>query len=519
MSVPEVAFESVEPFAFFDYFRVPYRIRQQAAPATLDDPVLARLWPVPDSTTSLYWYRALPDGGARRRPIRFDCAGYRLAGRVLDDDRVRFALGHRGNGFDGQWQPRETLRDDAGRAIGSVWRHGKDGSVLLPFDPGEVMATLWSERYRRADRSGIQRLMRGAALSTYYLVRPLMPRRVQLGLRRAFTRLQRRASFPGWPIEDGLHGFYDWMFHLLGDLAGRPVPWLAPWPDGASWAMVLTHDVETAAGLCQRDLLRARERAYGLRSSWNLVAERYVVPDDVVQTLWDEGCEVGVHGLRHDGRDLGSARFLRQRLPAMHAAAARWAAVGFRAPATQRRWEWMPQLGFAYDSSSTDTDPYEPQPGGCCTVWPFLNDDLVELPITLPQDHTLFAILSHTDGRLWCRKVGYLRARGGMALALTHPDYACDPRVVNAYEELLALVHDDPHVWHALPHEVAGWWRRRAATEIRHGPTGWEIVGPAAAEGRIWFGPPAHAMSVSDGVSDRVRGSTSDLALGEPPVS
>jgi hypothetical protein len=56
----------------------------------------------------------------------------------------------------------------------------------------------------------------------------------------------------------------------------------------------------------------------------------------------------------------------------------RWGAVGYRSPATHRRWEWMPLLGFEYDSSYPDTDPFEPQPGGCCTWLPYFNDGLVE---------------------------------------------------------------------------------------------------------------------------------------------
>ena len=54
----------------------------------------------------------------------------------------------------------------------------------------------------------------------------------------------------------------------------------------------------------------------------------------------------------------------------------------------------MPRLGFEYDSSYTDTDPYEPQPGGCCSYLPYFNESLVELPITLPQDHTVFSFSS-----------------------------------------------------------------------------------------------------------------------------
>ena len=96
----------------------------------------------------------------------------------------------------------------------------------------------------------------------------------------------------------------------------------------------------------------------------------------------------------------------------------------------------MPMLGFDYDSSYTDTEPYEPQPGGCCSFLPFFIGDLVELPITLPQDHTLFAVLGHQDGGLWIAKAREIRARGGMVLALSHPDYAHGP-ALEAWQQLL----------------------------------------------------------------------------------
>ena len=89
----------------------------------------------------------------------------------------------------------------------------------------------------------------GRVLRGYYLVRPALPRRLQLRLRRAFTRVQARSSFPGWPAEDSLHALYAWLFGLLAELAGEPVPYIGPWPHGKSWALVLTHDVETDSRL------------------------------------------------------------------------------------------------------------------------------------------------------------------------------------------------------------------------------------------------------------------------------
>ena len=330
--------------------------------------------------------------------------------------------------------------------------------IRLPFDPDEAVHNLRSEAYVRAGA-------RAVARRAYYRVRPLLPREVQLAARRAFTRLQSRSAFPHWPVETALHDLVELVAELAEEAAGRPLPRTPVWPDGRSWAFVLTHDVETADGIGRIEQVRRLEERFGFRSSWNLVPERYDVDDALVADLVAGGHEIGVHGLRHDGRDLASARMLRLRLPAMRAAAERWNAVGFRAPATQRRWSLMPTLGFEYDSSYPDTDPYEPQPGGCCSWLPFFNQDLVELPITVPQDHTVFDVLGHEDESIWIRKIDAVRKRGGMALVLTHPDYLRDgSKALYAYERLLARYATDRSAWHALPREVATWWRQRAAS-------------------------------------------------------
>jgi hypothetical protein len=75
------------------------------------------------------------------------------------------------------------------------------------------------------------------------------------------------------------------------------------------------------------------------------------------------------------------------------------------------------------------------RPGGSCSYLPYFignpggPGDPVELPITLPMDHTLFQILQHDDATVWLDKAARVRDRGGMVLILTHPDYADDPRV------------------------------------------------------------------------------------------
>jgi hypothetical protein len=484
-------FESSHRHPFLDYFGIPYEVTGEpvtGSPGSLT--FLGRLRsPARDTHPgrSLLWLRARARAqlGGTCTEGRYRLGASVLVGHVVPDRSAAEWLPRLGSG----WRPTEPLRNEDGATVASVWRSA-DGDVFLPFDVGEIMENLWSERYREVGRSRGAAVARAAVLRGYYLARPAIPRPAQLALRRRLTQVQDQTSFPRWPVEDSLHDLYDWLLALLADVRGEPVPWLDMWPDGRSWALVLTHDVETEFGYRNMHLLRDAERAAGYRSSWNFVPERYEVDEALLQRLRDEGCEVGVHGLRHDGHDLGSRRLFDQRLPAIRAYAERWHAVGFRSPATQRVWGWMPELGFEYDSSSTDTDPYEPEPGGCCSYLPFANQELVELPITLPQDHTLFAILRHTNGDVWLDKARHLRARGGMALALAHPDYAIDPHLSAAWGRLLTEFRDDETAWQALPRDVAAWWRRRSASVIRRDGAGWRIDGPAADEGSVRLATP-----------------------------
>jgi hypothetical protein len=384
------------------------------------------------------------------------------------------------------WTPRAELTRN-GSPVAFVWQ-SDDGSIFLPFDPDEAVLALQTEAYVSAGKLATSTTTRALARKAYYRARPLLPRSAQLAMRRAYSRLQGRQRFPAWPIETALHDLADCLLLLASEAAGEPIPALASWPRPFRWALVLTHDVETAVGYARIRAICDHEAALGYRSSWNLVPRRdYEVLDEDVRELRQLGWEVGVHGLHHDGRDLESERMLSARRPQMRKWAERWEAAGFRSPATQRDWSLMPSLGFDYDSSYPDTDPFEPQGGGCCSWLPFFNGDLVELPITLAQDHTLFVILRETDATLWIDKAEFLRQRGGMALIDTHPDYVMDEPAASAYAEFLKRFADDNSAWRALPAEVASWWRRRAATSLERRDGRWELVGPASGDAAIVF--------------------------------
>lgn len=401
---------------------------------------------------------------------------------VKSDHELQPLLMRRG----GSWRRGRTLTSAGGTPVGSIWRE-RDGAVLLPFDPDEVLLNYWSERYLHISPGTTLRDLRRGLRVGYYRARPFLPRKLQIWLRRNFALVQARSAFPRWPIESCVDDFLRLMFAILSGIAGEPMPRIADWPGGHTWALVLTHDVEQAEGLAAVGPVVELERAHGVRSCWNFVPRRYGIDSKYLAELVEQGFEVGVHGMYHDGRDLESLATWQQRLPVVYDAASRWGASGFRSASLHRQWEWMRLLAFDYDSSYPDTDPFEPQEGGCCSWLPFFNEDIVELPLTLTQDHTLFVILRQKDETAWVKKAQFLRERGGMALMDTHPDYLIDERIFSAYERFLGQFATDETAWRALPREVSSWWRSRAASRLEHGGEAWRIVGPAAGEGRIIF--------------------------------
>ena len=53
-------------------------------------------------------------------------------------------------------------------------------------------------------------------------------------------------------------------------------------------------------------------------------------------------------------------------------------------------------------------------PGGLGSIWPFVAGKYVELPYTMPQDHTLFIALRQRDCRIWERKFDFIVRNSGM---------------------------------------------------------------------------------------------------------
>ena len=247
------------------------------------------------------------------------------------------------------------------------------------------------------------------------------------------------------------------------------------WPGDKKFAFVLTHDVESKAGLSRCRSLMQLELELGFRSSFNFVPEgSYRVPAELREELTARGFEVGIHDLKHDGRLFTSRRNFKRRATRINRYAREWDASGFRSGFMLRNLDWLHDLEVQYDASTFDTDPFEPQPDGGHTIFPFWvpypdsnssSEGYVELPYTLPQDSTLFLVLGETTPEIWMRKLDWIAEHGGMALVIVHPDYlsfngsrqTATTYPAELYREFLTYVKTrySGEYWHALPKEVA----------------------------------------------------------------
>ena len=297
----------------------------------------------------------------------------------------------------------------------------------------------------------------------YYAVKPVLPRSLSRSLRRLYHRSSDRSSTLGWPIEARYARFQWRIVRELLKVTGQPgFRYIDFWPQGRPYAFALTHDVETADGQALARAVADLDARHGFRSSFNFVPERYRLDRRLIDELAGRGFEIGVHGLKHDGNLFRSYDDFMRQAERINRYLREFGAVGFRAPLTHRHPAWMQALEIEYDSSFFDTDPYEAVAGGTMSLWPFTMGRFLELPYTLAQDYTLTAMLKETTPRIWLKKVDFIWRYSGLALICAHPDYLRSPQNWAMYEEFLQAMSSRADFWHALPRDVARWWRARA---------------------------------------------------------
>ena len=309
----------------------------------------------------------------------------------------------------------------------------------------------------------------------YYRLKPFIPRAVRTAFRRRLASRLRGSIADIWPIMPG---------------SEQPPENWPGWPHGKKFAVVLTHDVESAAGVEKCRQLMQLEMTFGFRSSFNFIPEgNYNVPSELREELASHGFEVGIHDLRHDGRLFASRREFSRKAMRINGYLRDWNATGFRSGFMLHKLDWLHELDIQYDTSTFDTDPFEPQPEGRHTIFPFWvphritnhesrvtnqsadsRPGYVELPYTLPQDSTLFLLLREQTIDIWLRKLDWIARHGGMALVNIHPDYLYFNGAVETdeqypcsrYKAFLEYLHKqyEGAFWNETPREVAQFYAR-----------------------------------------------------------
>ena len=257
---------------------------------------------------------------------------------------------------------------------------------------------------------------------------------------------------------------------IFSDRMEPPQSWKG-WPDGKQFAFVMTHDVETAIGQERVPGLMKLEQDLGFTSSFNFVPERYQVSAEIRGVLVNKGFEVGVHDLKHDGKLFLSEKVFLDAAVRINNYLKDWGSVGFRSGAMLHDLDLFHALDIEYDASTFDSDPFEPQPDGVGTIFPFwvpqnkFGKGYVELPYSLPQDFTLFILMEEKTIDIWKKKLDWIAENGGMILLITHPDYMCmddhsmrfDEYPVQYYRDLLVYVRDTykGKYWNVVPRDIA----------------------------------------------------------------
>jgi hypothetical protein len=393
----------------------------------------------------------------------------------------------------GQYPPGSTGKSASGPlpdARDHVRTNGS--SVHLPFDPAQIVDNLCYERYTNGG-AGVKTVSgQGPIRNLYYWIRPLLPVPVRKHLQKFYFQGWDKLLFPKWPVDTTVETLSEQLLILSMKLRKiQRIPFVWFWPDGAPSCTILTHDVETPAGVAFCPQLMDLNDSFGMKSSFQVVPEkRYPVPLSYLENIRERGFEVNVQDLNHDGLLYSDRDEFLRRAEQINAYAREYKAEGFRAGVLYRNPDWYHALKFAYDMSIPNVAHLDPQRGGCCTVTPFFIGNMVELPVTATQDYTLFHILNDYSIRLWKEQISLIREKHGLLSFIIHPDYIIDKKPRDVYVELLhhlAQLRSDGQTWIALPRDVAAWWRLRNRLELVKSGDSWHIAGEGSERARLAY--------------------------------
>ncbi len=362
----------------------------------------------------------------------------------------------------------------------------RDRFVLVTADLGSSLVTLLTEGYAEVEEETEE--LSGPVAAVY--------KRVPFGLRLmvykyAWRRMRSRSAesldfTTQTPVDPA-----GWALHNLLMTAIRisvPVlPGIWRWPDGAPYALCLTHDIEPRPFAYEEGLPRLLEilGSEGVESTISIVGDPgFPLPVGVIEEAVAGGHEIISHGLKHDGRfnlEDGPGRIRRVRESRRLIAEAIGVDVrGFRTPWLQRTQDIAEVLEAAdirYDSSLVDSDTSLKKAWhgkGISYNYPhrLLSrngsarvSDVLELPIAGPQDMEMvfagFGLERCAEALL--EKLAWSHSIGGVHVVIVHAG-VYGPDDADMRESLLRAIIEgsrDDAPWIASLGSVDRWWRMR----------------------------------------------------------
>lgn len=430
-----------------------------------------------------------------------------MTGPFLDfyrcpEDFVNFELSGELRGEPGYFRFGQDLACFGRNSSGCSSRRPQDGlcdifhsvrlnhaGVRLPFDLRQVIDNLRLERYSPSSNHSLShRVLR----SGYYFARPLLGVPARRHLQKWFLRGWDSIAFPQWPVDTSVERLFERLMTLSLKLKGvETMPFIWFWPDGAPGCITMTHDVETSAGAAFCSKLMDIDDAAGIKAAFQIVPEdRYPATPALLDSIRERGFELNVQDLNHDGRLFNDRKQFLIRAKAINQHLKHFGSRGFRAAIMYRNPDWLEELDISYDLSIPNAAHLEPQRGGCCTVFPYLIGNILELPLTTTQDYSLFHILDDYSIELWRRQISLIQQRHGLISFIVHPDYIRDSRPRDVYLALLRQLkqlRDEAKIWAALPGEIDDWWRARAKMRLVLEDGRWIPEGPGSERARVAF--------------------------------